>query len=431
MTKAQGIAQQIKKANGDKLSLRRKEISHSVPCVGNRKAGTKPVDVSNLREIISIDPVKRTCRAESGVTFSQLVKETLKYNLIPLCVSELKDITIGGAVSGTSIESMSYKYGGFHDTCFEYEIVTGKGEIIRCTPENTPELFEAIHSSFGTLGIITQLAFHLIPAKPYVRMEYIHFNSFEAFSREIYDHYQSQDIDFMDGIIHSSRDLILCLGTFVDNAPYIHTYTKNIFYKSTIKRKEDYIPVYDYFFRYDSDCHWITRNYGLENPLLRSLLGPFLLGSDKLILWAERLPFLMRRQKPDVVVDVFIPLRNAAAFYEWYLETFNYFPLWIVPYASKKFYPWMNPDHVSGLPNTLFIDFAIYGFKQPRNHINYYKILEEKVQELQGFKALITHNYYKEDDFWSIYNRQVYRESKKRLDPQNIFNDLYIKLHQR
>jgi hypothetical protein len=431
MTKAQIIARQIKKANGDKLSVLKSVVSHTVPGSNNRKAGTKPIDVSNLRDIISIDPEKRICRAESGVTFSELVKETLQYNLIPLCVSELKDISIGGAVSGTSIESMSYKYGGFHDTCFEYEVVTGRGEILHFTPEECPELFEAIHSSFGTLGILTQLAFHLIPAKPYVRMDYIHHNNFESYINEIFDHYQAQDVDFMDGIIHSPDDFILCIGTLVDHAPYINTYTKEVFYKSTINRQEDYLPIYDYFFRYDSDCHWITRNYGLENPLLRKLFGPFFLGSDNILSWAERLPFLVNREKPDVVVDVFIPAGNAARFYEWYLHTFNYFPLWIVPYKCKKFYPWMNPSHVKGLPDTRLIDFAIYGFKQPRNGKNYYKLLEDKVQELKGFKALITHNYYKEDDFWRIYNKKGYLKSKERLDPHNIFNDIYNKLHKK
>ncbi|MBN2536222.1 MAG: FAD-binding oxidoreductase [Spirochaetales bacterium] len=431
MTKAKVIAQQIKRANGIKLSIMKKMISHTVPGSNNRKAGLALVDVSNLQEIVSIDPVKRICRAESGVTFSRLVKETLNYNLIPMCVSELKDITIGGAVSGTSLESMSFKYGGFHDTCFEYEIVTGKGDIMQCSLESSPDLFEAVHSSFGTLGIITQLAFHLIPVKPYVRMEYIHHSTFESYINDIYDHYQKQDIDFMDGIIHSPGDLILCIGNQVKYAPYIHTYSKEAFYKSTLRRKEDYIPIYDYLFRYDMDCHWIARNYGLENPILRTLFGPFFLGSHNLISWGSKLPFMLNRQRPDVVVDVFIPAGNALAFYKWYLSTYNYFPLWVVPYKCKDFYSWMNPRHISGLPDAFFIDFAIYGFRQPKNSINYYKILEQKVRELKGFKALITHNYYNEDDFWSIYNRNAYVNFKKHLDPHNIFDDIYKKLHRK
>ena len=218
----------------------------------------------------------------------------------------------------------------------------------------------------------------------------------------------------------------------VDEAPYQSTYFLDAYYKSTAVREEDYIPVYDYFFRYDCDCHWIARNYGFENKILRAFLGPFVLGSENMIKWAQRLPFfLLNREKPDVVVDVFIPVENSQKFHYWYVETFNYFPLWIVPYCCGKLYIWMNPDYVNCLESPFFIDFAIYGFRQPDDGRNYYRIIEDKVKELHGFKALITHNYYEQPDFWSIFNRTGYDRIKRRLDPHNVFNDIYTKLHTR
>src|SRR5438093_235376 len=31
---------------------------------------------------------------------------------------------------------MSFRYGGFHDSCLEYEVITGGGEVLTCTPSN-------------------------------------------------------------------------------------------------------------------------------------------------------------------------------------------------------------------------------------------------------------------------------------------------------
>ena len=70
--------------------------------------------------------------------------------LLPKVVPELEGITLGGAVAGCSVESMSYRYGGFHDTCLEYEVVTGTGERRVLGPGD--ELFHMIHGSYGTLG---------------------------------------------------------------------------------------------------------------------------------------------------------------------------------------------------------------------------------------------------------------------------------------
>ncbi len=89
----------------------------------------------------------------------------MKHNLVPIVVPELKTITIGGAVAGCSLESMSFKRGGFHDNCLEYEIITAEGNILTCTPENENNLiFQMVHGTFGTLGIISKLKFQLIPA---------------------------------------------------------------------------------------------------------------------------------------------------------------------------------------------------------------------------------------------------------------------------
>lgn len=85
--------------------------------------------------------------------FPSLFMKLLKQGLIPKLVPELKGIT-RGAVSSCSVESMSFKYGGFHDSCLEYEVISASGEIITCSPENHPEIFHMIHGSrnFGNFN---------------------------------------------------------------------------------------------------------------------------------------------------------------------------------------------------------------------------------------------------------------------------------------
>ena len=91
--------------------------------------------IDTARNPDRIDVEARTCTAEPGVTFTDLVSATLRHGLTPIVVPELRTITIGGAVSGCSLESMSFKHGGFHDTCLEYEVITSKGKVLHCTPE--------------------------------------------------------------------------------------------------------------------------------------------------------------------------------------------------------------------------------------------------------------------------------------------------------
>ena len=131
------LSQQLKsRTEKTPLSLKKKTVSHMVPHPANRKHDDDKLDISDFDEILEIDTNNRLCTAEPGVTFEKLVRATLPHNLVPAVVSEFRTITIGGAVAGCSIESMSYKLGGFHDSCVAYEVVTAKGEVLDCRPDN-------------------------------------------------------------------------------------------------------------------------------------------------------------------------------------------------------------------------------------------------------------------------------------------------------
>ncbi len=413
---------------GEFFSLKKAAVSHMAPQPDNPRYSDKKIDVKALTEILEINVEKQICTAESGVTFTRLVDATLAHGLVPLCVSELKEITIGGAVAGCSVESMSFKYGGFYDSCIELEVISGTGDVIKCSRDVNRDVFEGIHGSFGTLGILTRLTFKLAPARPFVRVDYVRYASLSALLAAIRDHYEKQDVEMMDALVHAPDKCMLCIGAFVDFAPWKSKYFSEPYYKSTLVKDHDYMTTADYFFRYDADCHWSIRDYpGLENKIVRQLFGKFLLGSSNILKLSEKLPFLVKKGgKPDVIVDVFIPYVHALKFLEWCEQVFNYYPLWIVPYKMQPFYPWLNPTMLEGITDPLFIDIAIYGFQQ-RGDKNYYKLLEEKVRELQGMKTLITHNYYDEESFWKSFNKEFYDRVKQRADPNNLFRDLYAK----
>jgi FAD/FMN-containing dehydrogenase len=244
------IAQQLRAhTSGRPVSLRKKAVSHQVPKAHDLRRRDDKIDVGDLTEILEIDPVRRICVAESGVTFVDLVAATLAHGLVPIVVPELKTITIGGAVSGCSIESMSFVHGGFHDTCLEYEVITATGEVLVCTPDNEHRLvFQMMHGAFGTLGIVARLTFRLIAAMPYVRLRYQTCTTVADYQSAILRHFEARDVDFMDGIIHSPTCYVLATGEFADTAPYTSDYRwMKIYYQSTRTRTEDYLATTDYF----------------------------------------------------------------------------------------------------------------------------------------------------------------------------------------
>lgn len=416
------IAAALRSHDGKRpVSIRKRAVSHEVPKPRDLRVHDAKIDVTELTEILAIDPTRRICVAESGVTFAALVRETLKHGLVPLVVPELSTITIGGAVSGGSLESMSFAYGGFHDTCLEYEVIGSTGEVFVCTPENAHRLvFQMIHGSFGTLGILARITFQLIPAKRFVKVTYERHATLAAYQAAIARHFSARDVDFMDGIIHSPTCHVLSLGTFVDEAPYSHRYDwVKVYYRSTARRSEDYLRTADYLFRYDR---------GVTNVRPRSLLGRLLFGklmtSTRWLQLGSKLRWLLRAEHPTVTLDVFIPFSKVPEFMAWYQQEIGFFPIWCVPYRRVHDYEWLDDSFYAQLSDGLFLDLAIYGLRQ-HGHRNVYRLIEQKLRELGGFKTLIAHNYYPESEFWSIWNKRNYDAVKAITDPRHLFRDLY------
>ena len=409
--KVRRVARQLREhAGGRPVSLRKRSVAHQVPKRGDLRRRDEKIDISDLDAILHVDPIMQVCVAEPGVTFVDLVAATLRHGLVPMVVPELKTITVGGAVSGCSIESMSFMVGGFHDTCLEYEVITAKGEVVTAGPEDL--LFQMMHGSFGTLGVLSKLTFRLTPAKKFVHVVYEHYRLLEEYTQAILHHARKRDVDFMDGIIHSPEHFVLSVGRFVDQAPFANRYDLfKTYWRSTATRAGDYLTSPHYFFRYDRGVTNVTQ------PLF---------GSTATLRAAEKLNWLLAREQPAITLDVFLPISKLPAFLDWHARELGHFPLWCVPYRRVRDYEWVSPRFWEAIDDEMFVDIAIYGMKQ-RGGRNQHRLIEEKLRELGGIKTLISHNYYTAEEFWQTWNRDAYLAVKARTDPDNIFRDLYTK----
>jgi hypothetical protein len=172
----------------------------------------------------------------------------------------------------------------------------------------------------------------------------------------------------------------------------------------------------------------------LENPVVRYLFGKYSLGSTNLLSWSKRLENILRlKKRPDVVCDVFIPSKRFEDFYNWYLKEFDYFPLWVVPYRFPKAYPWLDTRYANKMiadsENNIMIDCAVYGKKNNQPKVDFSELLEKNTLNINGIKTLISRNHFKLEEFWNVYSRKNYNNTKHQLDPNGIFPDLYEKFN--
>lgn len=428
------IAEQIRQAAATK---QRPHVSkggqhHVVPLPGDTRFRGPSIDTSDLNHLMEVDVRGQTFTAEPGLTFEDLVAATLPHGLIPMLVPELKGITVGGAVAGCSVESMSYRYGGFHDSALEYELVSGDGRIVTLTPDDH-DLFQMIHGSYGTLGVLTKVTARLIPARQTVRVEYRRHRTFEDFSADLVAMSSLDRIgppEFIDGIVHAPDNLVLVLGTFIDDEPPPPERWLTPYFVRSRNGGSEVFRTEDYLFRYDADCHWLTRVVPpLQKPLVRRLVRHRLLGSTRLIQTFGMVSPIMSRlqRRPDLVCDIFVTLGRFGDFFRWYTTHIDDWPLWVVPYRPPLKYPWISKERREMMADDLFVDCAVYGAPNNDKSIDLSVELENAVFDLGGIKTLIGRNHYTEERFWQVYDRDNHMAAKAALDPDGLFPDLATK----
>lgn len=435
MVKKAKISAQIKSIEGHGLGIQ-KDTSN---LFRSRTDATRPgIDVRHFNKVLQVNPRQGWVEVEGMTSYADLVDETLKSGTMPCVVPQLKSITIGGAVSGLGIESSSFRHGLVHETILEMDVLLASGEVVTCSPGGEHrDLFHGLPNSYGTLGYILRLKARTMPVTGYVRLQHHKYTEPSRFFADL-EMKCNSDADFVDGVIFGPAEFYVTEAHHVASAPATSDYTlQNIYYRSIQNRQEDFLTTHDYIWRWDTDWFWCSRNFALQNPLLRRLAGRRRLNSvtyTKIMRWNSKYDFMRKLNKirglhsESVIQDICIPIQHAGEYLQFMIDKIGIFPIWTCPArhvntaAPTPLFP-MNDD-------VLYIDFGFWDAIKGRTeyepgHFN--KLIEQKTHELKGAKSLYSESYYDRDQFWSIYNAQQYRALKEKYDPKGQFKDLYEK----
>lgn len=409
------------------------------------------LDVAAFDGVIEVDPAARTADVQGMTTYEHLVDATLPYGLMPLVVPELKTITLGGAITGLGIESSSFRNGMPHESVLELDILTGDGQVVTASRDGAhSDLFFGFPNSYGTLGYALRAKIELEPVRPFVHLRHVPFTEFARLvdvlstvcaSRS----YEGEPVDFVDGTVFSPDESYLTLGTWADVAPGTSDYTRaQIYYRSIQSRREDWLTVRDYLWRWDTDWFWCSRAFGVQRPWVRGLVGlirpagPRLLRSDVY----RRILALEERFHPkattdrwrglpareNVIQDVELPVGRLVDFVSAFQRQVPISPFWLCPLRQR------HADATWELyrldPETLYVNVGFWSsvpLQPGMDAAHHNRWVEDEVDRLGGRKSLYSTVFYPEDHFWALYNGPAYRALKQRYDPAGRLLDLYAK----
>ena len=124
------------------------------------------LDLSLMRGI-HVDPAARTARAQGGVTWGELNRETQLHGLA----------VTGGAISTTGIAGLTLggglgwlmgTQGLAADNLVSAQVVTADGRVLEASDSENPDLFWGLRGGGGNFGVVTSFEYRLHPVGPIV-----------------------------------------------------------------------------------------------------------------------------------------------------------------------------------------------------------------------------------------------------------------------
>lgn len=286
----------------EQLSQIIKESKQFIPrgngrCYGDASLADETINTLKYDKILSFDTVNGVFECQSGLMLDAVLEVVVPKGWFLPVTPGTKFITVGGAV-GSDVHGKNHHVdGSFSNHIVEMDLVLASGEVVTCTPEKYPDLFEATCGGMGLTGLITRVKFRLKKIESsYIRQKQVKASNLEEII-ELFEKYKDYTysvawIDCLQKGAHFGRS-ILILGehakvselpeskkqdplklpkkkqiTFPFNLPswVLNAFTIKLFnwayYGKNFKKEINNVVSYEpFFYPLDAILHW-NRGYG-------------------------------------------------------------------------------------------------------------------------------------------------------------------------
>ena len=193
---SQDVANVIKFAVRNGLSVSTRGGGHSQ--TGQSLSDQIVLDMSSLKGIAEVNPGKGTVTCQSGLKWRDLVQHLSPQRLSPPVLTNNLDVTIGGTLSTGGLGVASWRHGTQADNCLELEVVTGEGEIVRCSSEQNQDLFNAVRAGMGQFGVMTNATLKIRPHLPRFRSYYLLYDDMAVLLEDLKGVMTDERFDFLE-----------------------------------------------------------------------------------------------------------------------------------------------------------------------------------------------------------------------------------------
>lgn len=286
-----------------------------------------------------------------------------------------------------------------------YEIVLADGSVKRCSATEDADLFRAIPWSHGTLGFLVGVEVKIIPAKPWVELEYFPVHNKEQAVALCQEKFAGTD-EFVEALVFAKNQWVVMTGKMVDqpaangNINRIGQFYKPWFFTHVAKYLQrrggtEYIPLRDYYHRHTRSLFWEIQDiitFG-NQWWFRYLFGWMMPPHIALMKRTQTEELRRLYELHHVVQDMLVPASKLNESLTVIEQEFDVYPLWICP--MRIFPEDAGFVHPTRSQEEMFVDVGVYGVPKSPTFLATpsTRAVEDFVRQVEGFQMLYADMY--------------------------------------
>ncbi|KAK3590755.1 hypothetical protein CHS0354_017269, partial [Potamilus streckersoni] len=349
----------------------------------------------------------------------------------------------GGLIMGVGVETSSHKYGLFQHCCASFELVLADGSVVKCSKEDNPDLFYAVPWSYGTLGFLVSAEIRIIPAKKYVKLDYLPVHTKEDLIKVYREESENPSKnEFVEALVYSEDSAVIMTASMTDDAEAdkinpIGYYWKPWFFKhvETYLKKGpgvEYIPLRHYYHRHTRSLFWELQDiipFG-NNPIFRYLFGWCVPPKISLLKLTQGETIKKLYEEHQVIQDMLVPLKKLEEALKVFHDELEIYPLWLCPFML---YNQPGMVHPKGDQDELYVDIGAYGVAKAKGFeaIPSTRKIEAFVRQVSGFQMLYADTYLTREEFSEMFDHSLYEKMRQKLDCDKAFPVVYDKVNRK
>ncbi|KAG2323522.1 hypothetical protein Bca52824_016735 [Brassica carinata] len=160
---------------------------------------------------VTVSEDKKYADVAGGTLWVDVLRETAEKGVSPVSWTDYLHISVGGTLSNAGIGGQVFRNGPQISNVLELDVITGKGEMLACSPQLNPELFYGVLGGLGQFGIISRARIvlnHAPKRAKWFKMLYSDFTAFTKDQESLISMDNDTEVDYVEGQLLMSNGIV-------------------------------------------------------------------------------------------------------------------------------------------------------------------------------------------------------------------------------